>query len=190
MYSDIIWKDAPMPESSPGTKLSTLFVNDTKDRSRLMIVEFPKNFSRPLTGHYPAYEELFIVEGTLAISGYNFKKNDYVLFPPNFTRSETECVEGCLAIVWWSHKPSWSKGVSGDPNENIISKVDNYLGNKFIEFLDNDEFYSFYLNNNTPVKKGPEGDFIGVDLESLSFVQGDDIKILDPSRYFLKQRSY
>ncbi len=190
MYSDIIWKDAPMPDSSPGTKLSTLFVNDTKDRSRLMIVEFPKKFSRLLTGHYPAYEELFIVEGTLAISGYNFKKNDYVLFPPNFTRSETECVEGCLAIVWWSHKPSWNKGVSEDRNENIISKVENNLDSKFIELLDNDEFYSFYLNSNDNVEKSPEGDFIGVDLERLSFVQGDDIKALDPSRYFLKQRSY
>ena len=58
MKENIKWKDAPMPDSSPGTKLSTLFVNDTIERSRLMLVEFPKGFSRETTGHYPAYEEM------------------------------------------------------------------------------------------------------------------------------------
>ena len=117
MKENILWKDAPMPDSSPGTKLSTLFVNDTTERSRLMLVEFPKGFSRETTGHYPAYEELFIISGSLEISGNTFKENDYVLFPPNFTRSNTACPEGCFAIVWWSHKPSAShwQTLSGSP---------------------------------------------------------------------------
>ena len=94
------------------------------------------------------------------------------------------CFDGVKAILSIIGKKLWKNALQN------INKVDNNLESKFIEFLDNDEFYSFYLNNNDNVEKGPEGDFIGVDLESLSFVQGDDIKILDPSRYFLKQRSY
>ena len=87
--NNINWIEAPMPDSSPGTKLVTYFVNDTESRSRLMLVEFPVGFTREQTGHYQAYEELLILDGSLKISGHEFKKDDYVLFPPNFTRSNT-----------------------------------------------------------------------------------------------------
>ena len=60
-----------MPDSSPGTKLVTYFVNDTESRSRLMLVEFPVGFTREQTGHYPAYEELLILDGSLKISGHD-----------------------------------------------------------------------------------------------------------------------
>ena len=38
------WIEAPMPDSSPGTKLVTFFVNNNEYRSRLMLVEFPPNY--------------------------------------------------------------------------------------------------------------------------------------------------
>ena len=44
------WIEAPMPDSSPGTKLVTFFVNNNEYRSRLMLVEFPPNFKREQEG--------------------------------------------------------------------------------------------------------------------------------------------
>ena len=185
MKENIQWKDAPMPDSSPGTKLSTLFVSDTIERSRLMLVEFPKGFSRETTGHYPAYEELFIISGSLEISGYTFKENDYVLFPPNFTRSDTACPEGCFAIVWWSHKPSWCKGPNENPDNNLISKESNNINEAFINLLQNDEFHSIFLGRDNTTSDINE-EFIGVDIDNYDFVQGDSLDSLDNGRYFLK----
>ena len=139
--NNINWIEAPMPDSSPGTKLVTYFVNDTESRSRLMLVEFPVGFTREQTGHYPAYEELLILDGSLKISGHEFKKDDYVLFPPNFTRSNTRCPEGCLALVWWSSKPGWSRGKHEQFNDEIIFKLNNDIKSaNFIELNKNGEF--------------------------------------------------
>jgi hypothetical protein len=166
--NNINWIEAPMPDSSPGTKLVTYFVNDTESRSRLMLVEFPVGFTREQTGHYPAYEELLILDGSLKISGHEFKKDDYVLFPPNFTRSNTSCPEGCLALVWWSSKPGWSRGKHEQFNDEIIFKLNNV-------FINSEE-------NITTVNKP----FIGLDLNSFEFVEGETTETLERSKYFLK----
>ena len=189
MMDNIDWKDAPMPDSSPGTKLSTLFVNDTPERSRLMLVEFPKGFSREQTGHYPAYEELFILRGSLNISGKTFNKNDYVLFPPNFTRSETSCPDGCFAIVWWSHKPSWNRGLSSTVNNNLLSRKNNNINEQFIELLKNEEFHSIYLDRDVPTID-LDGEFIGINIDNYNFVKGDNFYDLDKGRYFLKINNF
>jgi hypothetical protein len=184
--NNINWIEAPMPDSSPGTKLVTYFVNDTESRSRLMLVEFPVGFTREQTGHYPAYEELLILDGSLKISGYEFKKDDYVLFPPNFTRSNTSCPEGCLALVWWSSKPGWSRGRHEQFNDEIIFKLNNDIKSaNFIELNKNGEFNSVFINseeNITTVNKP----FIGLDLNSFEFVEGETTETLERSKYFLK----
>jgi hypothetical protein len=180
------WIEAPMPDSSPGTKLITFFVNNNKNRSRLMLVEFPKNFTREQEGHYPAYEELFILDGGLKISGNEYSKNDYVLFPPNFTRSDTSCPDGCTALVWWSTKPSWNRGEHENPENKVTSKINNSIQNEnFIELNKNDEFYSVFLDNQKDEKIMNEK-FIGLDLNSYEFVSGETTRGLTKSQYFLK----
>ncbi|MDA1363762.1 MAG: hypothetical protein O3A79_03365 [Candidatus Marinimicrobia bacterium] len=181
------WKDAPMPDSSPGTKILTYFVNDNERRSRLMLVNFPSGFERKILGHYPSYEELFILEGSLEISGYKFVKNDYVLFPPNFSRYDTACKNGCLAIVWWSDKPDWSQGKNPNSDENIFFKTDiNYENKKNIELLNNQNFHSIYLKIDENNQVEEKVNYIGVDLLSYEFVTGENLSELKNSTYFLK----
>jgi hypothetical protein len=180
------WIEAPMPDSSPGTKLVTFFVNNNEYRSRLMLVEFPPNFKREQEGYYPAYEELLILDGGLKISGYEYGKNDYVLFPPNFSRFKTSCPDGCTALVWWSTKPSWSRGISVNSDNKIISKLNNNIYDEsYIEINKNEEFHSLFLDTNK--EKSPiKSEFIGLDLNNFKFVQGYSTDQLPKSRYFLK----
>ena len=103
------------------------------------------------------------------ILGYTFKENDYVLFPPNFTRSDTSCPEGCFAIVWWSHKPSWFKGPNINPDNNLISKESNNINEAFIYLLENDDFHSIFLGrDNTTFDINEE--FIGVDIDNYNVI--------------------
>jgi len=184
--NNLNWIEAPMPDSSPGTKLITYFVNDNEHRSRLMLVKFPNNFIREQEGHYPAYEELFILDGSLKISGMEFNTNDYVLFPPNFTRTKTSCPDGCIALVWWSTKPSWSREKHDKPDNIVFSKKNNNTHNEdLIELNKDDGFYSVSLNNQKEEIIINE-EFIGLDLKSYEFVSGETTENLKKSEYFLK----
>lgn len=190
LKSNLNWIQAPMPDSSPGTKLITFFVNENEHRSRLMLVEFPANFKREQEGHYPAYEELFILDGGLQISGHEFGKNDYVLFPPDFSRLNTSCPNGCTALVWWSTKPTWKRGISEKPNNNIISKTNNNIDyEKYIELNKNKEFHSVFLNN-LKDKSEINEEFIGLNLDTFEFVKGNTTSKLPKSRYFLKLTNF
>tara|TARA_X000001036_G_scaffold191837_1_gene180906 strand:+ start:698 stop:1273 length:576 start_codon:yes stop_codon:yes gene_type:complete len=186
LKNNLNWIEAPMPDSSPGTKLITYFVNENQSRSRLMLVEFPTGFTRDQEGHYPAYEELLILDGGLKISGHEFTKNDYVLFPPNFTRSDTSCPKGCIALVWWSTKPSWSRGRHENYDDEIIFKLDNDIEkSEHIDLNKNNGFHTVFINNQKNSKKYNKP-FIGLDINSYEFVKGDSTDILSESKYFIK----
>ncbi len=105
--SDLGWVDQDVPDSSPVPTVIRL-PSDAEHRSFSVIVRFPEGWNRPFTGYYESTEEIFLLEGQIAMSGATYSVGDYGWFPAGYLRSDSSST-GSLTLAFFSGPARWRR---------------------------------------------------------------------------------
>ena len=104
---ELEWESQDVPDSSPVPTVVRLPSHAT-DRSFAVLVRFPEGWSRPFTGYYESTEEIFLLEGRVAMSGATYSVGDYGWFPAGYLRSDSSSA-GSLTLAWFSGPARWRR---------------------------------------------------------------------------------
>ena len=105
--SDLGWVDQDVPDSTPVPTVIRL-PSDAADRSFSVIVRFPEGWTRPFTGYYESTEEIFLLEGRVAMSGATYSAGDYGWFPAGYLRTDSSST-GSLTLAFFSGPARWRR---------------------------------------------------------------------------------
>jgi len=122
--SDLGWVDQDVPDSSPVPTVIRL-PSDAEDRSFSVLVRFPEGWTRPFTGYYESTEEIFLLEGQVAMSGATYSVGDYGWFPAGYLRSDSSS-KGSLTLAFFNGPARWrrrDRSPDGfDPSEVVVRR--------------------------------------------------------------------
>lgn len=118
--SELDWEDQDVPDSSPVPTVVRL-PSHSPDRSFSVLVRFPAGWRRPFTGYYESTEEIFLLEGQVAMSGSTYSVGDYGWFPAGYLRSDSSST-GSLTLAWFSGPARWRRR-DQSPEEFCASEV-------------------------------------------------------------------
>jgi hypothetical protein len=96
-----------VPDSLPVPTVVRL-PGQVSGRSFSVLVRFPAGWSRPYTGYYESTEEIFLLEGGVAMSGATYSAGDYGWFPAGYLRSDSSS-PGSLTLAWFSGPARWRR---------------------------------------------------------------------------------
>lgn len=105
--SELAWEDQAVPDSSPVPEVVRL-PGDPVDRSFSVLVRFAAGWTRPFTGYYESTEEIFLLDGQVAMSGATYARGDYGWFPAGYLRSDSSST-GSLTLAWFSGPARWRR---------------------------------------------------------------------------------
>ena len=104
---DLEWVSQDVPDSLPVPTVVRL-PGHASDRSFSVLVRFPAGWSRPHTGYYESTEEIFLLEGQVAMSGAAYSAGDYGWFPAGYLRSDSSST-GSLTLAWFGGPARWRR---------------------------------------------------------------------------------
>lgn len=125
-FDELKWIDAPMPDGSAPIRLARL--PKLPDGHFRIFGRFPPGWQRTIEGHYPAFEEILLLEGDLTVAGVTVRGGDYTWVPAREMRPRTSSEAGCLAFARFGGGAHWTRGVpaSGpeEPRVNLVNVQD------------------------------------------------------------------
>ncbi len=104
---ELEWESQDVPDSMPVPTVVRL-PSHVADRSFSVLVRFPAGWSRPFSGYYESTEEIFLLEGQVAMSGATYSAGDYGWFPDGYLRSGSSST-GSLTLAWFSGPARWRR---------------------------------------------------------------------------------
>ena len=104
---ELEWQSQDVPDSLPVPTVVRL-PSHVSDRSFSVLVRFPAGWSRPFSGYYESTEEIFLLEGRVAMSGATYSAGDYGWFPAGYLRSDSSST-GSLTLAWFSGPARWRR---------------------------------------------------------------------------------
>lgn len=104
---ELEWESQDVPDSQPVPTVVRL-PSHASDRSFSVLVRFPAGWSRPHCGYYESTEEIFLLEGGVAMSGATYSAGDYGWFPAGYLRSDSTST-GSLTLAWFSGPARWRR---------------------------------------------------------------------------------
>lgn len=107
-FDELQWVDAPMPDGSAPIRLARL--PRLADGNLRFFGRFPAAWHRTVEGHYPAFEEIVLLEGDLTVAGVTLEAGDYTWVPAREMRPRTASRSGCLAFGRFGGVPQWTRG--------------------------------------------------------------------------------
>lgn len=104
---ELEWESQDVPDSLPVPTVVRL-PGHVSDRSFSVLVRFPAGWSRPYSGYYESTEEIFLLEGRVAMSGATYSAGDYGWFPAGYLRSDSSST-GSLTLAWFGGPARWRR---------------------------------------------------------------------------------
>lgn len=112
-FDALDWVDAPMPDGSGPIRLARL--PRLADGHFRIFGRFPPGWLRTEVGHYPAFEEILLLEGDLAVGHATLRAGAYAWVAARALRARTASTTGCLAFARFGGAGRWTRGAPDVP---------------------------------------------------------------------------
>lgn len=106
---DLPWSPFDIPGGNMPARIFVLRPEPTS-RAQVLLVRFPPGWERAASGSYSAAEELFVLDGSLEMSGKRYLAGDWAYFPADSLREGTSSTEGMLGLARFDGPARWTEG--------------------------------------------------------------------------------
>ena len=89
-----------------------------------LILKYPKGWQRRDKEHLTADEELFVLEGSLEISGVRYRKHDYAHLPAGYPRTGAVSRDGAVVLTFFSAEPVVSVSHLTYDEQRLVRHID------------------------------------------------------------------
>jgi Domain of unknown function (DUF4437) len=91
------------------------------------LVRYPAGWSRQEPESLAAEEEIYVLDGSIAINGHHYGRDSYACLPRHYRRASAESAHGCVALTFFDATPEESKPAAvPDPKAPLIEGLDVY----------------------------------------------------------------
>ena len=119
----IPWSEGLYGGARPDVEVRVLSIDGDTGASSL-IIKYPPGWNRPQVESIDADEELFVLEGSLEISGVTYGKHDYGHLPVGFPRTGAASPGGAVVLTFFSATPSARAGAADYDERRLVRHVD------------------------------------------------------------------
>ena len=89
-----------------------------------LIIKYPRGWQRGQQESLGVDEELFVLEGSLNISGVHYGKHDYAHLPTGYPRNGAISDNGAVVLTFFSGEPAAYAGVGDYDERRLVRHID------------------------------------------------------------------
>lgn len=119
----IPWSEGLYGGGRPKVRVRVLSMDNDSGASSL-ILRYPPGWQRAQGEHLQADEELFVLEGSLEVSGVTYGKHDYAHLPVGYPRTGAASVGGAVVLTFFSATPSAVSGFTDHDDRRLVKHID------------------------------------------------------------------
>jgi hypothetical protein len=116
------WRPAALPGFGDGARKKVLS-EDSETGAATLLLSLPAGWRRDAVGYYGMPEEVFVLEGDLAVGPERLAVGCYSYLPPGMAHGPLASTAGCLALVMFEGRPEFVESADHAPGAELDGHV-------------------------------------------------------------------